>query len=449
MALIPLLLSGPMTVKGGALLNWFDDSGSGGTVTITQEEYDRLSRFSKLAEIYDEVQDLYYEEPDEDAMLRGAIDGMLWGLEDIYTYYYSPDEWEDLWEEDSATYGGIGIQMLANFDEDTVTICRVFKDSPAEREGIRRGDRLIRVEDMAVTAENMTEAADLIRSIDGESVQLEVVRSGESLVFDLIPEVINASWVETAMLDDSVGLLTLYEFSGEADEMFKEGLKELEDQGARSLIIDLRDNGGGWVDIAETIGDIFLDKELMYYSEDRYGEREEAYTSDGKDDIPLVILVNGASASASEVLCGSLQEHGRALLVGEKTYGKGVMQYVIALDGVDGREDGMQVTCAQYFMPSGKAVHKIGITPDIIVEMPEELVGEVFELGDMRDPQMKRAWEEAAALAEEKDDDLSEAADNTAAAIAESETTTAESETGEKAKASWFSLCNLHKRNRA
>ena len=385
-----------------------------GTVTISQEEYDRLSRFEKLAEIYDEIEYYYYIEPDEEAMLRGAIDGMLLGLDDPYTFYYSPDDWEGMWEADSAEYAGIGIEMMADYENDTVTISRVFKNSPAEREGVRRGDRLIRVEDMTVTAETMSEASALIKSKEEGPVSVEVIRGDESLTFSLTPEVINATWVETAMLEDSVGLLVFYEFSDQADEMFAEGLAELEAQGAKALIVDLRGNSGGWLDIAESIGDIFLDRKLLYYTEDRQGYREEYYTTDGKDDIPLVILINGDSASASELLSGSLQDSGRALLVGETSYGKGVLQYVDTLSGVDGREDGIQITIAQYFLPSGKAVHKVGITPDITVEMPEELAGTLFDLGDMSDPQLKRAWEEAVALMEAE-----EAGSDTAADAAE------------------------------
>ena len=200
------------------------------------------------------------------------------------------------------------------------------------------------------------------------------------------------------MLEDNVGLIALYEFSGDCEEKLSADVEELEKQGATALILDLRDNTGGWVDAAEKIANIFLDKQLLFYSENRAGNREERYTKAGKDDIPLVVLVNGASASSSEILSGSLQDCGRALVVGTQTYGKGIMQYVLPLSGVEGKEDGMQVTYAQYFMPSGRKVHKIGITPDVISEMPEELVGNFFQLGDMDDPQLKTAWEQAVKL---------------------------------------------------
>lgn len=367
-------------------------------VIISKEEYDSLKHFQKLAEVYAQIQKFYYEEPDETRMLDGALWGMLEGLGDNYTFYYSPESWENMWQNDEGNYAGVGIQMLANFTTNVVTISRVFQNTPAEKAGIRKGDILVRVDDLKVTAENMSEAANLMRGKEADTVELEIIRKGENIVYTVGRAIINVNWTEKTMLDDHVGLIALYEFSGDCEERLAADVEELEKEGATALILDLRDNSGGWVDAAEKIANIFLDKQLLFYSENRQGKREERYTKAGKDDIPLVFLVNGGSASSSEILSGSLQDAGRALLVGTQTYGKGIMQYVIPLSGVKGKEDGMQVTYAQYFMPSGKKVHKIGITPDVIVEMPEELVSEFFQLGDMSDPQLKAAWEQALKL---------------------------------------------------
>ena len=367
-------------------------------VIISQEEYDQLKRFSKLAEVYAQIQQYYYEEPDEEKMMEGALWGMLEGLGDNYTFYYPPESWKSLWEDDEGNYAGVGIQMLANYNTNVVTISRVFKNTPAEQAGIRKGDILVRVDDLQVTAENMTEAANLMRGKEADTVELEIIRKGENIVYTVGRAIINVNWTEMTMLEDNVGLIALYEFSGDCEEKLSADVEELEKQGATALILDLRDNTGGWVDAAEKIANIFLDKQLLFYSENRAGNREERYTKAGKDDIPLVVLVNGASASSSEILSGSLQDCGRALVVGTQTYGKGIMQYVLPLSGVEGKEDGMQVTYAQYFMPSGRKVHKIGITPDVISEMPEELVGNFFQLGDMDDPQLKTAWEQAVKL---------------------------------------------------
>ena len=392
------LLCGACSASGEDRFDFFNFFNSD-EVTISKEEYESLKRFSKLAEIYDQIMMYYYQEPDEDRMMEGAIWGMLQGLGDNYTLYYDPDDWQQLWEDDEGSYAGVGIQMLADYNANTVTISRVFKDTPAERAGIRKGDLLIRVDELDVTAETMMDASDIMRGREAETVEIEVVRRGEHIVFTVGRAVITVNWIETAMLDDQVGLIVLYEFAGDCQERLKEGVRELEEQGATALILDLRDNGGGWVEAAGNIADIFLDRQLLFYSESRDGHREEWYTEgEEKDDIPLVVLVNDGTASSSEILSGSLQDLGRALVVGTQTYGKGIMQLVIPLSGVDDRYDGMQVTYAQYFMPSGKKVHKTGITPDVIVEMPEELLGEYFELGDMADVQLQRAWEEAVSL---------------------------------------------------
>lgn len=365
------------------------------TVTITKEEYESLQKYAKLEEIYEYINQFYYIEPDSDQMMEWAIDGMLASLNDPYTFYYNKDNWQKMWEDDEGEYAGIGIQLLGNYETNVVTISRVFRDTPAEKVGLRRGDVLVRVADLGVTAQTMTDAVNIMRGAVDETVEVEVERKGEALVFTVPRAKVKANWVESKMLGDNVGYICLYEFSGDCATAFESAYKDLKAQGATALIIDLRDNGGGWVTDALNIADLFLDKTMLFYSVDRTGKREESYTTDGKDDIPLVMLVNEGSASSSEILSGGLQDVGRAKVVGTKTFGKGIIQYVISLSG---EEDGMQFTYAQYYMPSGKAVHKVGVTPDVTAEMPEEMVGTYFELGDMTDPQLEKAWEEALAL---------------------------------------------------
>ena len=410
LALTMLCSSVSALAVGDGLFSFFNNRDD--EVTISKEEYDSLNQFAKLKEIMDVVDIYFYEEPDKDKMLEYAIWGMLQGLGDNYTFYYNPERWKQLWDDDEGSYAGVGIQMMANFNDNTVTISRVFKNTPAEEAGLKKGDHLIRVDDLTVTAETMSDAANLMRGKEAETVEIEVVRRGENIVLTVGRRQIQVNWVEHTMMDDQVGLIVLYDFAGDCVTGFSDALKELREQGATSLIVDLRDNGGGWVDAAEKIADLFLDKQLLFYAEDRFGHRNENYTTDGKDDIPLVIMINGNSASSSEILAGSLRAAGRATLVGTKSYGKGIMQYVVPLNGTNGQEDGMQVTFAQYFMPDGQVVHKVGLTPDVEVEMPEELIGEYFELGDMNDPQLKTAWEEAARIAEENEIPVQEAADN-------------------------------------
>lgn len=360
------------------------------TVTITQEEYERLQRFAKMDLILQYVEAWYYEEPDVDAMIENATRGLLYGLDDPYSFYYNEEEWTDMWDDDEGVYAGVGLELLGNGEDYTVTITRVFKDTPSERAGIQKGDILVRVEDIEVDFYSMQAAVNVMRGEVGKDVEIEVKRGDEYLTFQVTRAMININRVEYTMLEDNVGYILLYQFAGESDQEVARAVEALEAQGATALVIDLRDNGGGWVDHAVGIADLFMDDAMLVYSQDRYGEKEEYRTTAGKDDIPLVFLVNGNSASASEILSGGLQDQGRAKVVGTLTYGKGIIQTVI---GLDDDTDGFQFTYAQYFLPSGTAVHKIGITPDVISEMPEDMASVSFALGDLNDPQLKDAFD--------------------------------------------------------
>lgn len=366
------------------------------TVTISKSEYDELlmlkERYAKMEEMIDYISYYFYQEPDIDAMIEMAQRGLLAGLEDNYTFYYNAEEWEEYWADDEGEYGGIGIQLLGNYTTGIVTITRIFRDTPAERAGLHKGDILIRVEDIDVDATSMQAAVNVMRGMEETTVNIEVIRAGEHIQFDIPRALIKINRVEYTMLEDNVGYIILYEFAGESDSEISAALKDLRSQGATSLILDLRDNPGGWVNAAENIADLFLDRELFFYAQDRYGNRDNYYTTNGKDDIPLVILVNGSSASSSEILAGGLQDLGRATIVGTQSFGKGIIQYVIPLSS-GGEKDGFQFTYAQYYTSSGKAVHKIGITPDVIVEQPEEQQTAYFELGDLTDTQLRTAWE--------------------------------------------------------
>lgn len=393
LAILVVLSLGLMLTGQAAGL--FDFTKKGKTVTISQDEYDRMSRYARMDEILQYVEAWYYQEPDVDALIENATRGLLYGLEDPYSFYYNEDEWKELWEDDEGEYAGIGIQLLGNYLDYSVTVTQVFRDTPAQQAGLRKGDLLVRVEDIEVTAYTMQNAVNVMRGKVGEEVEIEVQRGDEFITFHIPRAQIHVNRIEYTMLDNHVGYILMYEFAGESQKEFSDALAALRAQGAQALVVDLRDNGGGWVDAAISIGDLFLDEGILAYSQDRYGNREDYKTTDGKDDIPLVFLVNENSASASEILSGGLQDLGRATVVGQTTFGKGIVQTVI---GLDNDEAGFQMTYAQYFLPSGAEVHKIGITPDVIAEMPEDLKNVYFDLGDLTDPQLKTAWETAQSM---------------------------------------------------
>lgn len=366
-------------------------------VTIPRAEYERLKQYALLDEVRQNIEAYYYQAPDEQKMMDGAIQGLLSGLGDSYTFYYPKEAWKKLWEDNQGKYAGIGVMMQGKLDS-SVMIVRVFRNTPAEAAGLKKGDIILKVGDnIEVNTTTMQDAVNYMRGKPGEKAHIEVFRNGETLKFELIKAEITVNRLESKMLDNKVGYIALYEFEGDCAPAFKKAYEELKNSGMTSLIIDLRDNGGGWVESGVSIADMFLDKQLLYYTEDRNGNQEKTFTSDGKETLPLVILVNENSASTSEIFSAAMKDYHRATLVGTKTFGKGIIQYVI---GLSDKESGYQFTCAQYFSPLGHKVHKEGIVPDVEVKMPDELKSHFFETGDLTDPQLKEAYQQVLKLTE-------------------------------------------------
>ena len=343
----------------------------GDQVVISRDEYEKLQKFSELAELVDDADQLFYKDFDRDKLYEYAAKGLMAGLEDPYSFYYNPEEFTKLWEDDEGNYTGIGVLISANYETQLCTISRVFKDSPAEMAGVHRGDILYRVgEDLYVNATNLQDAVDIMRGEPETNVDVTFLRDNEEITFTITRRQVNVNQVESQMLDRRTGYIALYEFAGHCDEEFEKALNTLVSQGAEGIIIDLRDNSGGWVDQARYIADLFMDKGELCYLKYRDGEKhgDEYKTYDGKVDVKLVILINEHSASSSEILTGALRDCAGAVTVGVKSYGKGIIQGVFP---VGDKGAGYQMTIAQYFTPGGSAVHKVGITPDYEVPLPE------------------------------------------------------------------------------
>jgi len=364
---------------------------NGDTVTISLEEYETLKKYQELEEIRQMVDLYYYQEPSEEDMLDGAAMGLLYGLDDPYTYYYDPESFAKMWEEDEGEYAGVGIQIMADYATSLCTITRVFLDSPALEAGMRRGDILTKVDDLDVTALNLQEAVDIMRGEVGKPVNIQVLRGDQFLDFVVNRAVVHTTWVNSCMLDENIGYISLYEFAGDCSASFAIQMDNLVAEGAKALVIDLRDNPGGWVDDAQKMADLFLPEGTLASLVYRDGTTEyHNTTTDGKEsDLPLVVLDNEYSASASEILAGAFKDLGRATIVGTQTYGKGVVQYVLP---VGERGAGMQLTVAQYFTPNGNEVHKIGIEPDVVIEKPED-DDTMYQIGDLADVQLKKAYD--------------------------------------------------------
>lgn len=362
----------------------------GDTVTISREQYEKYQKFDKVIELMDYAEAYYYQDVDETALLDGAAQGLMSGLGDYYSFYYNPEDFAEMWEDDEGEYAGVGIQITASYITGICTISRVFDNGPALEAGVQKGDILYLVEDLTVDAWNLQEAVDIMRGTPGTDVNVTFLRNGEEMHYVLTRANITVNQIESMMLEDKIGYIALYQFSGDCANEFDQHLKGLLAQGAEGIILDLRDNPGGWVEDARAIGDLFLDAGDLCYLVYKGGyEAHEYKTRDGKADVKLVVLVNENSASSSEILTGALQDRADATVVGTQSFGKGIVQ-VVNYVGDDG--SGFQMTVAQYFTPNGNAVHQIGITPDVVVELAEDDNG-MYRFGDLSDPQLSKALE--------------------------------------------------------
>ena len=360
------------------------------TVTISRAEYERYKQLDKVLELMDDVDAYFYQETDKDTLISGAAAGVLNSLKDPYTFYYTPEDYAKLWEDDEGEYAGVGLLISTSYVTGICTISRVFKGTPAEAAGVQRGDILYKVEDLMCNMDTINDAVDIMRGEPGTDVTVVFLRGEEEITVTMTRAIVNVTRAESTILDNGIGYLALYEFQGDCTQRVEEYLQEMVDANVKGIILDLRDNPGGWVDSAQNIGNFFLDKGIVCSVKDKYGNTDYYYTSEGKMiDVPLVVLVNENSASSAEILTGALKDRADATVVGVNTYGKGIMQAVIPV-GSDG--SGAQITVAQYFTPNGTVVHGVGLAPDVVAELPEGDKG-VYQFADMNDPQLAKAYE--------------------------------------------------------
>lgn len=371
-----------------------ETSGNGkDAVTISREEYEKYQLFSEMFSIYDAANEIFYQETDPEQMVEYATRGLMAGLEDPYSFYYDPEEFAQMWEDDEGNYVGIGVMIQSNAETQICTIIRVFKGGPAEAAGVQRGDILYKVgDDLYVNASNLQEAVDIMRGEPDTDVDVTFIRDGKEITYTITRKQVNVNQVESRLIEPSVGYIALYEFGGKCEKEFETALNRLISEGAKGIIIDLRDNKGGWVEQARYIADLFMDEGEVCYLKYRSGEvhDDEYRTRDGKADVKLVILINENSASSAEILTGALRDCADAVTVGVNSFGKGVIQGVYA---VGDKGAGYQMTVAQYFTPNGSAVNNVGISPDYEVPLPEGDNG-MYDFADMEhDVQLIKAVE--------------------------------------------------------
>lgn len=369
---------------GGAVLD--------GTA-VSQQDMELLNRYARLETIRQTMHSEYYQDLDDDALMDGAARGMLNAAEDRYTFYYTPEEMAEATEEAEGVYNGIGV-LVASDEYGRLNVLRVFKGSPALEAGLLPNDIIYAVDGQEVGASNdmdMSAATKLIKSgAEGTEVMLSVLRGSETLEIPVKRAKVNMNRVETYILDGNIGYLELYDFQGDAAQGFADALQAFEEAGVQGVIVDVRDNPGGYLDLVVDICDSILPEGLVVYTEDRYGRREEFRSDADYNDIPMVVLVNGNSASASEIFAAAVQDYGRGIVVGETTYGKGIVQSVITF-----REDGagMQLTTSAYYTPKGRSIHETGVTPDVEVQPAEGYVRANYIPDTENDAQLRAAMD--------------------------------------------------------
>ena len=334
---------------------------------------------------------LWQDKIDEEKLKDGAIKGYVEGLGDKYTEYISKDEMKKFTENINGSFMGIGIYMIADESTGKIIVHHPISDSPAYKAGIKAGDVIVSVDGVEYGYDELNTIADHIKGEAGTKVKLVIERDGKNIDFEIERAKIETNPITSKMLEKDIGYLNLPSFDKDVSKKLKEKIDDLIAKGAKSLILDLRNNGGGMVDECEEITDLFLDKDkTIMTTKDKKGNVQKSVTKNKKTyDLPLVILVNENTASASEILTGALKDNNRIKVIGTKTYGKGVIQSVFNLS--DG--SGLKITTAEYFTPNGIEINKKGITPDIEVKLPDT-VKSVYAVEEKDDTQLKKAIEE-------------------------------------------------------
>lgn len=361
-------------------------TGNPGRLNLDSEEFDG-EVIEKINLLKSAIEYYYVEDLDEDVLADGLYSGLMDSLGDPYAEYYTPEQWIAMQNSTEGIYYGIGAYMK----KDTITgypqITGIIRDTPAEEAGILIDDYIYEVDGTDVFDMNLSDVTAMIKGPEGTTVSLTIIRpsTGEELAMTLERRKVETPTVEYEIMEGNIGYISIAEFDTVTVDQFAEALAMVKGNGVEGLILDLRGNPGGSLSAVVEIGRMLLPKGLIVYTEDKYGERNE-YSCDGKRciDIPMVVLVNGGSASASEILAGAIKDYGIGTLLGTTTYGKGIVQRLIALD--DG--SAIKLTVSHYYTPLGNDIHKVGIVPDVELEFDADAYEE-----DQTDNQLDRAVE--------------------------------------------------------
>ncbi len=348
----------------------------------------------KLFQIDTLLQHNYVDELTEEQykdMNTNIYRGYVAGVGDRYTTYMDEEDFADFMESTNGQYAGIGASVSSDKEDNMVTIVQPFPNSPAEKAGLASGDKIISVEGENVYGDDLDAAITKLKGKEGTEVTFDVLKkaTGQVETVTVTRESIDVPTIESEMLEDNVGYIRISAFDKVTTDQYKTALDQLVKDGAESLVIDLRDNPGGLLDVVSEIADTLLDEGVIVYTEDKEKNREYIYAEDGKVDLPVAVIINEYSASASEVLTCALKDHGVATVVGEQSYGKGVVQSLFPMK--DG--SALKITISRYYSPNGYSINDTGITPDVVVPFDEMTYGAGYNLPYEEDIQLQKAVE--------------------------------------------------------
>lgn len=342
--------------------------GLGNKVVVSKDLYEKYSKYNKMIGLEGAIKEDFYQKTKDDKLVNGAIKGMFSGLDDPYSQYYTKEEFKRLKEQTSGSFVGIGVIISPSPDDDYLTVVSPIQGSPAEKSGIEAGDKIVKVDGKNVFAKNSDEAISMIKGKEGTTVELTLKRDGKEFDVKVKREEIVSKSVEGKMLEDKIGYVRITSFSENTYKEFKTTLDRLKSEGMKGLILDVRDNGGGLLNICKDIADELIGEGTIVYTKDNKGNTEYLKSDKDKLGLPIAILTNENSASASEILTGAIIDNKAGISIGTTTFGKGLVQSVRELkDGT-----GFKLTTAQYFTPNGDYINEKGIKPTIEVKDPEK-----------------------------------------------------------------------------
>lgn len=360
-------------------------------ITSSETNIKSTKSLTNKLKSYKEILEKYYlGEIDENKLEEGAIKGYIEGLGDPYTEYISKEDMEDYMNDTMGNFVGIGIYMVKDTKSDKIQVLATIKDTPAEEAGIKAGDLIVSIDGENYTASDMTKASNYIKGEEGTSVKLEILRGTETLNFEIVRKKVKINKVEGKVLENKIGYIEFTSFDEDTALEFKSKYEELNKKGIESLIIDLRNNGGGIVDEALEIADYITEKDsvLLYEVDKNNNETVKKSKSNPIINLPIIILTNENTASASEILAGALKDLEKAKIIGTTTYGKGVIQQILKL----GDGSGLKVTIEEYQTPNRNKINGIGIKPDEEVQLPKDIT-DITNIEINKDTQLQKAIE--------------------------------------------------------